>query len=357
MSRLRHPLIVATLIAISVVLIVLALAPSWVARSIAADLRQRIDAAQEPVAASLIEPLAALDAAAVPHLIDLLDDSRAAVRQATRRAMAQRLAAWSDQRTTASQRNIEQLAALLATHQPPAEFHDRAFVKLLALKLLRCSDRVSDTERAQFLANCSTILERALNATDEESTAAAPQPTSNPVIFEINETSPAAIAYEPFSPSDDIADENETEASVTDSDEEDSPPPAPIELYRPRRINSPQLDLPAAQVDDAALRALSTRQLIRRLHDTPAVVLLAENELRRRGFDDETLKVARGLDDADPRVRQQLAESLPGMSSIDPAPWLWELAEDEDENVRRTARNILATSSNPQTRARVGRLK
>jgi hypothetical protein len=357
MKRLRHPLIVATLIAIGAMLLLLALSPSWAARSVAADLRKRIAAADEAAAPSLIVSLAALDAAGLPHLIELLDDPRPAVRQAARRAMSERLEIWSDQRTTASRRNIEQLASLLATHQVPTEFHSRAFVKLMALKLLRHSDDVSDSTRVPFLANCSAILERTLSASAEPSDApGSVEAPIDPVVFALSDASHVEIPYEPFSPPDEAA-ESEPDSAASGPGEESSQPPARIEMHRPRRIDSPLRDAAAAQVDHAALRALATRSLIRRLHDVPATAEYAEDELRRRGFSDPTLQVARSLDDADPKVRQQLAESLPSMADIDPAPWLWELAEDEDENVRRTARNILATSSNPQTRARVGRLK
>jgi hypothetical protein len=358
MTRLRHPVIVATLIAVGAMLLLLALSPSWAARSIAADLRKRIATADESSAASLVASLAALDAAGLPHLIELLDDPRPAVRQAARKTMSERLEVWSDQRTTTSQRNIEQLASLLVTHQVPTEFHSRAFVKLLALRLLGHSDDVSDANRVEFLANCSAILERTLSAATQESDAPRSDKSSDdPVVFEPGDSSHAAIPYEPFSPPTGDEAESGPRLTVSDSDEEGSQPPARIELHQPRRIDSPELNASSPQVDHAVLRALPTRSLIRRLHDAPMTAEYAEDELRRRGFDDQTLKVARCLDDADPKVRQQLAESLPGLSDLDPAPWLWELAEDEDENVRRTARNILATSSNPQTRARVGRLK
>jgi hypothetical protein len=356
MSRLRHPLIVAVLIAVGAMLLLIALSPSWAARSVAAGLRKRIAAGDEASAAALVPSLAALDAAGLPHLIALLDDSRPPVRQAARTAMTERLDVWSDQRTTASQRNIEQLASLLATHNPPAEFHSRAFVKLMALKLLRQSDGISENNRIQFLANCSTILERALHAAVAEQPAAPPsqEAAGDQVVFELAESAQAAMLSEPFSPP---LEEPEAGSAGNEDRDGDPQPPARIELRRPRRINSPRLDESAAHVDHAALRALPVRSLIRHLHDAPALAELAEGELRRRGFDDQTLKVARRLDDADPKVRQQLAGSLPGMSEFDAAPWLWELAEDEDEDVRRTARSILATSSNPQTRARVGRLK
>jgi hypothetical protein len=354
MKRLRHPLIVASLLATSGMLILLALSPSWAARSIAAKLHQRINASDEPTALSLIESLAALDAAGAPHLLALLDDSRAPVRHAARRAMSQRLDAWSAQRTSASQRNIEHLATLLATHEPPREFHSREFVKLLALKLLRCSDNVPEKDRVQFLGDCSTVLERSVNTTENQTATAPPtRPSETPIEMPWSDSAAAAIPLEPYSP--DMNDSAKAETQP-DAREEALGPPERIELHQPRPIGR-VLDAAGPVIDEAALDDLPTRSLIRRLHAVPTVAKLVEAALRKRGFDETAIEVARKLDHADPKVRQQLAESLPRLSGIDAAPWLWELAEDEDENVRRAARTILATSSNPQTRARVGRLK
>lgn len=352
MSRLRHPLIVASLVAVGAMLVLLALSPSWAARSIAADLRQRINTADEPAAATLVESLAALDSAGTPHLIELLDDSRPAVRQAARRGISQRLQAWSDEPSASNQQKIEQLASLLAQHKPHAEMHSRAFVKLMALKLLRCSDDITQARRAQFLTACSTILERNLDGAAEQNAALLqPTPAREPFVFDPGLTAQEAIPYEPYSlPADDAGEVGDQATAVESTPQ----PPARLEAHQPRRIDLPDA---AAQVDDTAIRALPTRSLIRRLHDVPAIVAIAEEELRQRNFSDRTLAVARRLDDADPKVRQQLAEALPGLSGINAGPWLWELAEDDDENVRRAARNILATSRNPQTRARLSRLR
>lgn len=356
MSRLRHPLIVASLVAVGAMLVLLALSPSWAARSIAADLRQRINTADEPAAATLVESLAALDSAGTPHLIELLDDSRPAVRQAARRGISQRLQAWSDEPSASNQQKIEQLASLLAQHKPHAEMHSRAFVKLMALKLLRCSDDITQTRRAQFLTACSTILERNLDGAAEQATT-LPQPSTarEPFVFDPALPAHEVIPYEPYSLPVDDAGQVSDQGTAVEASESTSQPPAQIEAHEPRRIDLS--DSAAAQVDDTAIRALPTRSLIRRLHDVPAIVAIAEEELRQRNFSDRTLAVARRLDDADPKVRQQLAEALPGLSGINAGPWLWELAEDDDENVRRAARNILATSSNPQTRARLSRLR
>jgi hypothetical protein len=83
---------------------------------------------------------------------------------------------------------------------------------------------------------------------------------------------------------------------------------------------------------------------MKRLH-VPSAAAAAESELRRRGHDDNTLALARKLTDADPRVRQQLADLLPQLAGVDPQPWLVHLAQDANPEVRRTAITVLASSN------------
>lgn len=357
MRRLRHPLIIATLVACSVVLLVVAVSPRWAAHAIAAELRQRIDAADESTAPSLVEQLGPLNAAGLEHLIALLDDERRLVRQAARATISQRLEFWSRQETASSRQNVEQLAAVLASRGPPRDAHSRVFVKLTALKLLRLPAHASGENRFQFLTDCSTVLERTLSAHVEGPEVARTVQIAEPASAELTDSALAETPFEPLAEIPQEPAESEPADELLNSSDESALPPAEIELHRPRRMRSSEINLPSNQVDDEAIRALPTRSLIRHLHDVPATAEFAERELVRRGFDENALKLARALDHADPRVRQQLCEALPGMSDIDPAPWLWELAEDSDDEVRRTARGILAASSNPQTRGRVSRLK
>ena len=60
-----------------------------------------------------------------------------------------------------------------------------------------------------------------------------------------------------------------------------------------------------------------------------------------------------GAHDPDPQVRRRLVDSITSLDDISWASWLWELANDDDQGVRRAALDVLATSSNPETRRRV----
>lgn len=367
MQRLRHPLIVTSLIACGVMLVVLSLSPRWMSQRLAADLQQRIVAADEEPASDLVQQLTRLGDAGLAPLVELLDDHRPGVRVAARDSLTQLLDGWLDERTAASERSAALLAHSLAHRPPPQNLHSRVFVKLTALRLLRWPGEANTMDRTKFLADCSTILERTLNAHFESvEVVRRSQPLPAPAISALQEERDAEPTSESVVLLPEAIIEAEPEAIVEAEPEEEitpseegpsSPPPGRLELDSPRQIRSAEIALPTTQIDEAALRSLLTRSLIRHLQGVPLVAEMAEQELRRRGFDETTLQVARGLDDPDPQVRQQLAEALPQMADVDAMPWLWALAEDSDENVRRTVRNILATSNNPLTRARAARLK
>jgi hypothetical protein len=63
----------------------------------------------------------------------------------------------------------------------------------------------------------------------------------------------------------------------------------------------------------------------------------ARDALTRRGFSPVQLELAGQLIDPDPNVRKNLVEILPGLQSVAPEPWLWQLSQDPDAAVRRAA--------------------
>jgi len=112
-----------------------------------------------------------------------------------------------------------------------------------------------------------------------------------------------------------------------------------------------------AAVFDAKLEALDTRTLIGLLggagEDQSCSII---EELRRRGFSEQELAVARRLADPDPLVRRSLCELLPDLGELDPVPWLLELARDKDARVRLAALSLLATTADPVLVERVREL-
>jgi len=100
-----------------------------------------------------------------------------------------------------------------------------------------------------------------------------------------------------------------------------------------------------------------TFAIIRRLQaEDRREVAEAEAELKRRGFRDRELALARRWFDSDPQARRRLARLLPEMPGLDAVPWLLELTRDADAEVRLTAMTLLATTGDPDLVERVKEL-
>jgi HEAT repeat protein len=96
------------------------------------------------------------------------------------------------------------------------------------------------------------------------------------------------------------------------------------------------------------------RAVLRELRSgDPDSTAKAERELRRRGVTGRLLELARRAADPDPRVRQELAETLPELAGIDARPWLMELSYDENPKVRAAAVTLMATSGDLELLRRV----
>jgi len=139
--------------------------------------------------------------------------------------------------------------------------------------------------------------------------------------------------------------------------EPEGPPPAPTKpvpkrFFAPRANELPPLahsnpetlqppEPPQKNLPDW-MRMLADLEVMRLLHHSDyGVRHTAEKELDHRGYAAEHLPLARQLVHPDPRERRKLAEQLPRLTNVDPRPWLLQLAEDEDQDVRRTAAGIL----------------
>jgi hypothetical protein len=113
---------------------------------------------------------------------------------------------------------------------------------------------------------------------------------------------------------------------------------APEPEENPQPLTPP----PAQKNINEWVRELADLEVMRLLHHGDyGVRYTAEKDLDRRGYMREHLPLAKQLVHPDPRERRKLAEQLPRLANIDPRPWLLQLAEDDDLEVRRTAEGIL----------------
>ncbi len=81
----------------------------------------------------------------------------------------------------------------------------------------------------------------------------------------------------------------------------------------------------------------------------------AEEELRGAGIR-SALQLEPGqeqLTDPDPRVRRELAESLPAMPGVDARNWLVWLSRDQNADVRLAAMAVMATCGDPNILRRI----
>jgi hypothetical protein len=385
MTWLKHPATWLTLCLTTAVLLWVGISQQWTAQKLADQWRRRISEAEDAQAVAYLPRLASLQAAAVPHLVQLLDDDRPPIRTATRELLRDRVQFWLRARGTEQQRCLACLAQEFAAQPLPREVQEREFVKQVSLKLLRWPAEDATIDTAQLLLDCTTTLQRIAETKPMELPVAqiavlAPPEPASPVTISLDDLTddpPLADADPPPEP-----ELLTTPAPVIEREmEEGEPPPLaregterliPPERFvpeTPRRMRAaeqnanesepeekiaPTANSDPLAVQTQAMRELETRAIIRHLHGLPVVSEAAEIELRSRGFNDYTIKFAWQLDDPNPQVRLRLVEALPFVEQINSTAWLFELTNDTDAQVRNAARNILSTSRNPQTQRRLG---
>ncbi|WP_425616891.1 HEAT repeat domain-containing protein [Anatilimnocola sp. NA78] len=147
-----------------------------------------------------------------------------------------------------------------------------------------------------------------------------------------------------------------TPADLPPAEEEPAPKPKkiPKRFFAPRANELPtQPIVPEERVAPPVestvkknlndwVRELADLEVMRLLHHGDyGVRYTAERELDRRGYAKEHLPLAKLLIHPDARERRKLAEQLPRLTNVDPRPWLLQLSEDDDPEVRRAAEGIL----------------
>lgn len=211
---------------------------------------------------------------------------------------------------------------------------------------------IADAVAARELtAACDAIVARMPPATDEELLLAEQETAAERRVARALETT--LPLPEPELPPIIDRDPRELLPPAELPPEEERPPPptkgVPKRFFAPRAKvlphddtnPPPPLEPPTKNLNDW-VRDLADLEVMRLLHHGDyGVRHTAEKELDRRGYSAVHLPLAKQLVHPDPRERRKLAEQLPRMTNVDPRPWLLQLAEDEDQNVRRTAAGIL----------------
>ena len=330
-----------------------------------------------------------------PLLVDLLNHDRGDIAQSARHAIGWQLRGWQDLSPATASHRVAALAELLASRSVNFRAEGRHLAALLVEEVVKWPMDETAINVAGMLANCEAVLrndpgpETLLDAAPTGKTSTHLTPLCALPLGTRHATESAFPKWDvppivggglPTEPYSVMEPPREEEARVADSssDEPFAPPPAaeprrPDELYEPLAIPLRLAPLFGEQSDNAApirsnqpaaisggpgyqFTKLDDVELMRHLHD-PAGKTLAEEELRRRGFDNLRLEIARRLTHDDPQVRRELANALPHLAGIDARVWLKELAADHDPNVRRVAIAILGTSNDPSVEALLNQIR
>lgn len=384
----------------------------WFGYLAASHWRPKLDDVSAEQAEPLARRMAKLGKPGIEALVDALGSDREAAAAAARRALWAELECWEPLPAPAVTRNLAVLAEALAQNADRFRPAARREAVDLATEILRWLPESDAVDRLAVVANCDRVFE--LAASDRHETAAttpfafparpvAPLPGSaeeydpipkRPALEKPDmpsawtavpggglpiETWPLPGSEAQFraeSTADRRSRASEAEPAADEPSEAGPRLSTPGELFLPEGVRSlsatrmiPRAPrprtLPEAISDSSAgteddlepdeeFDGLETAVLMRWLQSAGAATAAgAEAALRRRGFTDIQIELARRLFDADPDVRIQLARTLPKLASIDPAPWLLWLSRDPHAEVRVAAIGLMATTNDPALHDRI----
>lgn len=374
--------------------------------------RAELDEAPAGQADLLAGRMAQLGKPGIHALVDALDSDREVTATAARRALWAELKRWESLSARVITKNLAVLAEALAQGTEPLRPAACRDAANLATEILRWLPESDAPDRLAIIANCDRVFEYA--AADRHAVASmaaarspgraaaaqarsADQPESTPAEPLLEKPDmPATLSTVPGGglpietlpiPGIEAHSRAESTADRRSRASESEPPGAVEGESTPRLITPGELFLPEGirplsaaepfpsapgppvvpmRIADPSARAASEPEpdekfdsmemdvLMRWLHSADATVAArAEAVLRRRGFTDVQVELARRLFDADTAVRIELARTLPRLTSIDPVPWLLWLSRDPAAEVRLAAISLMATTGDPALHARI----
>ena len=317
--------------------------------------------------------------AGIAPLVQALLDERQVVFDLTSETIDRALVEWQFLSARESHERLVTLAGELeaCVKRLPAQrrFVARRWAEQIALR----SSNARSSDTADLLANCETVLRQstiqgevaarppsrpAANSSRRPATVSAidlsaiepnafrdaqsPPQTSLPdsTIVDSTGSRPARAPTERASPGTKQASPSREPHRLV------APTAQPITERRPAIADTPA-SRPAAKPAETEpnLSRLGDFEVMRKLHELRANLSeAAEKELRRRGYRTVDLPICQALTNPDPAIRLKLAEALPSLHSVNPRPWLLQLSQDENADVRQAAESILRTSGHPAMR-------
>jgi HEAT repeat protein len=361
-------------------------------------LSSRIEAAGGDELDEALHELVRIGPAGIDRLVALLGAQRAEVREAAFRIAIAKI----DQRRRLGDFDgsapLDRLAASLAGQLASFDREQLRLAAQLAERLLSASDRKIQAKR---LRDCQVVIaadirrrlgeqavpqgvtnalrpssERA-HQIDELSLPLADPPASDLVAaISLPQKLDADLATEakPLQPPSESAPPTEArKASAKDAATEklqidDNHSQAPLKREQSPDIRTTSTDsITGAQSNSrgdrsqpnraAAVRPADLSCLLdldaRLSSDDPDIASEARGEMERERIDEAQLALARGAEDPDPVVRQELVEALSYVNAVDTRAWLLYLSHDDEATVRLAAVGRIATGEHAEFKKRL----
>jgi len=367
----------------------------WSAKILAAHWQKSHETVPDDRVEILVASAARLGRPGLPVLVAALGSPRENIASAGRSWLDRQLRSWENLSNQESQRNVAALAEALASELEVFSPAARLDAARLANRLLRWRLDGEIVDRGRFTWLCDrvllaadyTVVDRTPLATQVTSAEPqtqspevaqpvtpadglpAPRPLEIPELpqedrvrgrfaFQVGRvTAPNVVplpSVDEGSRSNDLADAWAMQGHRLGA----SPPQVSERKVYPstrERVlvpSSPDGGAPAPE-PVVPIRDMSLSECMHRLHDSGLESMVAETELKRRGFDALRLSIARRVYHPDRHMRLQLVRDLPGIPGIGATDWLITMAGDEDEEVRLAAITLLATVGDPGLLAQV----
>ena len=350
----------------------------WQRQTLAQRWRHDLHEADDAIALARVHQLGQLGPPGVRVLGGAVGIAREDVARSARAEVVSLLAKWELIEAKRSSPLVVALVQGMAESIDAFDREARRFAGDMAQRILVWPIERSTTNRAPLIAACETVL---LAVGRPAVPPAAPKPAAQPTrAAEPTPTEPTPAEARLLPSSVDVrplprVPAEELTVEVSDSEASEPPPatgdaepaePAPTDKQdkaqpAPRKLSRAVTDLQQGEraIDEATDNSpsgFSSQQaaLIRDLNsEQDEVVAQASAELAKLGLGPDELKVARLSTHPDATVRKKLARVLPRLPGIDARTWLEFLTDDPDEEVRRTAQTLLATTGDA---ARTSRL-
>jgi hypothetical protein len=365
--------------------------PKWQVSRLAATWREELESADEARVPVLIAQLNDLGDAGVERLVTALSSPRQIVRQHASAALGRLVDTWEVSDIAARSHSAGRLTSLLAEYVDTFPADARENAAALVQQMLVWPTDGEFVDRTQLIDSCEAIL----LATDDASgggteriaiarrdVRAGPTNTSDQDVESLAHLPGGGLEIEPSqapplprteSPAEATPIRDPREPRLLPNGTEEVLPSAPLPVVDPAgganrkasvetdgknradRANYSQANAERrygevhadrAQPADVSEGPRSEREksLIRLLGSDADVAAEAEQQLRRIGFGDKELALARQVASQDAAERVRFAESIARTEGVRARRWLEMLLDDEDANVRLSAIVQLATS-------------